>query len=561
MTRPFYITTPIYYVNDSPHIGHAYTTIAADVAARYRRLRGAEVKFLTGTDEHGQKVDKAAATAGIHPQAFTDEVSQRFRTLVHDPLDATGGANLLNVSNTDFIRTTETRHKTACVAIWNAMLANGDIYLDRYAGWYAVRDEAYYQESELIEKGGKKVAPTGAEVEWVTEESYFFRLSNYTQKLLDFYEANPDFVYPQSRLNEVKSFVAGGLKDLSISRTTFNWGVPVPKDDEPGENLPGAPEHVMYVWVDALTNYMTSAGYPDTQSEEFQKFWAAGARPGTRGNAIHVVGKDILRFHAVYWPAFLMAAQVPLPKRVVAHGWWTIEGEKMSKSLGNVLSPADMIALAGGIDPLRYFLVKAMPFGNDGDFNKTRMVDLINADLANKIGNLAQRTLSMIQKNCGGRVPAFQPAHFTPEDYDFLESFLVTVRDTPEAVDAQMADFDFVSVASGVVGMAEAANEYIDKQKPWSLKDNPERRDAVLYLLAECVRCIAVYLQPFMPESAAKMLDLLAVPDTLEARGFASTYHYDFALTHDLNAYALRPGTELPEPKPVFPRIEAGKTA
>jgi methionyl-tRNA synthetase len=546
--RPFYVTTPIYYVNDSPHIGHAYTTIAADVTARYQRLRGVDVKFLTGTDEHGQKVDKAALNAGVAPQAFTDEVSQRFRTLVHDPLREDGGANLLGISNDDFIRTTEERHKLAATELWKRMEANGYVYLDSYAGWYAVRDEAYYQESELIEKNGKKVAPTGAEVEWVTEESYFFKLSAFGDKLLEFYEKNPDFVYPQSRYNEVKSFVKGGLKDLSISRTTFNWGVPVPNN----------PAHVMYVWVDALTNYMTSAGFPATDGD-FAKFW--GTEPSQPGNCVHLVGKDILRFHAVYWPAFLMAANLPLPRQIVAHGWWTIEGEKMSKSLGNVLSPADMIALAGGVDQLRYFMMKAMPFGNDGDFSKSRMVDLVNADLANKIGNLAQRTLSMIQKNCDGKVPAFEPDNLTEEDYAYIENFLVTQKGTPEAVDAKFRNFDFVGIMNDIVNIAEAANEYIDKQKPWSLKDNPARRDAVLYILAEGIRCLAVYLQPFIPTSSAKILDLLGVEDSPEARNFSSTYHYEFSKTSSLNTYALKSGTVLPAPSPVFPRLEQAEAA
>lgn len=549
--KHYYVTTPIYYVNDSPHIGHAYTTIAADVTARYQRLRGADVKFLTGTDEHGQKVDKAAQTAGVAPQAFTDEVSQRFRTLVKDPLKTDGGENLLNSSNTDFIRTTEERHKAAATELWKRMEANGDIYLDSYAGWYAVRDEAFYQESELVEKGGQKVAPSGAPVEWVTEESYFFRLSAYGEKLLKFYEANPDFVYPQSRLNEVKSFVKGGLKDLSISRTTFNWGVPVPD----------APEHVMYVWVDALTNYLTSTGFPATDGE-YKNFWVDEAQPdAVRGNAIHLVGKDILRFHAVYWPAFLMSAKLPVPKQIVAHGWWTIEGEKMSKSLGNVLSPKDMIELAGGIDSLRYFMMKAMPFGNDGDFSKGRMIEMVNADLANKVGNLAQRVLSMIQKNCEGKVPAYNPAQLTEEDQMFINEFLVTHPQTPEEVDALYASFDFVGILSSIVDIAVAANEYIDRQKPWSLKDNPARRDAVLYVLAEGIRCIAVYLQPFIPQSAAKLLDLLGVENTPEARDFASTYHFDFAENNALNAHALKSGAVLPAPAPVFPRLEAESEA
>ncbi len=363
--KNFYITTPIYYVNDSPHIGHAYTTIACDVMARFKRLDGYNVKFLTGTDEHGQKVDKAAALAGIDPQAFTDEVSLRFRNLVNS------GENLLNISNDDFIRTTQSRHKLAAQALWQLMLDRGHIYLDNYEGWYSVRDEAYYQEAELEEKNGKKLAPSGAEVEWVKEESYFFNLSQWQKPLCDFYEANPNFVVPESRYNEVKNFVRGGkelnlgaLKDLSISRTTFNWGIPVP----------GNPKHVMYVWIDALTNYLTAIGFPDVNSDEFKKFWTPG-----ENSPIHVVGKDIIRFHAVYWPAFLMAANLPLPAKIVAHGWWTIEGEKMSKSVGNVVAPKDLIT-EFGLDQTRYFLMREVPFGNDGNFSKAAMAERLNSD-------------------------------------------------------------------------------------------------------------------------------------------------------------------------------------
>jgi methionyl-tRNA synthetase len=343
----YYITTPIYYVNDKPHLGHAYTSVACDAIARYMRLDGMEVKFLTGTDEHGQKVEKSAAAAGVPPQAFVDEVSEHFREMAHT----------LNLTNDDFIRTTEPRHKEAAQALWKKLEAAGDIYLGGYAGWYATRDEAFYQESELV--NGK--APTGADVEWVEEPSYFFRLSKYQQPLLDFYAANPDFILPESRRNEVLSFVKGGLKDLSISRTTFNWGIPVPGDEK----------HIMYVWLDALTNYWTAADGK----------WPAD---------LHMVGKDILRFHAVYWPAFLMSAKLALPKRVFAHGWWTIEGEKMSKSLGNVVAPAHLVEKYG-LDQTRYFLLREVPFGSDGNFSRQSMFERINADLANNIGNLAQQ--------------------------------------------------------------------------------------------------------------------------------------------------------------------------
>lgn len=508
--KPFYITTPIYYVNDKPHIGHAYTTIAADVMARFMRLDGRPTYFLTGTDEHGQKVAKSAEAKGIAPQAFTDMVSQNFRDLV-----ATG-ENVLNVSNDDFIRTTEERHKQACQALWRKLDENGYIYKKNYGGWYAVRDEAYYDEGELTEKDGKKLAPSGAEVEWVEEENYYFKLSAFQDKLLALYDRAEPFVLPQSRLNEVRSFVAGGLNDLSISRTTFDWGVPVPDDDK----------HVMYVWIDALTNYLTALGYPDTDTGKYQEFW---------NNVTHVVGKDILRFHAVYWPAFLMAAELPVPQRVVAHGWWTIEGEKMSKSLGNVLSPADMITLAGGIDPLRYFMLRAMPFGNDGDFSKERMVEVVNADLANNIGNLAQRTLSMIQKNCDGKVPQ--------------ASAEVTLSAKSIGVfEAAMAQFNYQEYLAQVIALANEANEFIDREAPWKLKkENPERMGHVLYALADAVRCIAILLQPFCPDACAKLLDQLAVPQ--DARDFASL------------GKTLQSGTPLPAPQGVFPRLQLEEAA
>lgn len=512
MTHPFYITTPIYYVNDSPHIGHAYTTIACDVMARFMALDGRDVFFLTGTDEHGQKVAKAAEVAGKTPQALCDEVSLRFRNLVNT------GENLLNITNNDFIRTTEERHKKACQELWRRIEANGYIYKANYGGWYAVRDEAYYAESELVEKDGKKVAPTGAEVEWVEEESYYFKLSAFEERLLALYDNGQDFVLPASRLNEVRSFVKGGLKDLSISRTTFDWGVKVP----------GNEKHIMYVWIDALTNYLTATGWPD-ESGNYATHWK---------EAIHVVGKDILRFHAVYWPAFLMAADLPVPKRIVAHGWWTIEGEKMSKSLGNVLSPEAMIEAAGGVDQLRYFMLKAMPFGNDGDFSRERMIETINADLANNIGNLAQRTLSMIQKNCGGRVPE-------PQTYDYFGiSQEITVSQAAN-IDSQ-GFMDYTAFLNLLISISRNANEFIDHKAPWTLKKEGKQAEmeGVLYILAESIRHIAVLLQPFCPTAASKLLDQLAVPT--DQRTFAY-------LTAQ---YALTPGTQLPAPEGVFPRLQ-----
>lgn len=518
MTNPFYITTPIYYVNDSPHIGHAYTTIACDVMARFMALDGHDVFFLTGTDEHGQKVAKAAELAGTSPQALCDEVSQRFRNLVNT------GENLLNISNSDFIRTTEERHKKAAQELWRRIEKNGYIYKANYGGWYAVRDEAYYAESELIEKDGQKCAPTGAPVEWVEEESYFFKLSAFEEKLLALYDNGQDFVLPSSRLNEVRSFVKSGLKDLSISRTTFDWGVEVPVTSH---QSPATQKHIMYVWIDALTNYLTATGWPD-ESGKFATHWK---------EAVHVVGKDIVRFHAVYWPAFLMAADLPLPKRVVAHGWWTIEGEKMSKSLGNVLSPQEMIAAAGGVDQLRYFMLKAMPFGNDGDFSKDRMIETINADLANNIGNLAQRTLSMIQKNCGGVVP--EGGEYS--QYDKEQSTNAAHLGKMQSL---MQNFDYQQVTWYLVSLSKACNDYIDKQAPWTLKKEGKQAEMehVLYVLAENVRRIALLLQPFCPQAASKILDQLAIP--ANERDFAA-----FEKT-------LKPNTPLPTPEGVFPRLQ-----
>ncbi|TNE66894.1 MAG: methionine--tRNA ligase [Alphaproteobacteria bacterium] len=504
----FYATTPIYYVNDVPHIGHAYTTLAVDVLARFKRLDGFDVMFLTGTDEHGQKVEKSAEKAGVDPQAFCDRVSARFRDL----------AVAMNFSNDQFIRTTEERHKKAVQHLWRELLAKGFIYEDKYAGWYSVRDEAFYAESEL-QKGadGEKLAPTGAPVEWVEEPSYFFKLSAFGDKLLEFYEANPDFVMPKSRLNEVISFVKGGLEDLSISRTTFNWGVPVP--DVPG--------HIMYVWIDALTNYLTAVGYPDTDAAAYKKFWPAD---------VHMVGKDILRFHAVYWPAFLMAADLPLPRRVFAHGWWTNEGQKISKSLGNVIDPFELIE-SYGLDPVRFFLLREVPFGNDGDFSRKNFVLRCNADLANGIGNLSQRTLSMIHKNCDEQVPA--PGDFTSEDNDLLEKAKQTLEAMREHLDKQAFHLAF----EALIQLVTAADGYISVQAPWTLKKtDPERMKTVLYVVAETIRQIAILAQPIMPQSMDKLLDQMGVTE----RGFEMIGE----------AGRLQPGTAIPKPEGVFPRLE-----
>lgn len=510
-TKNYYITTPIYYVNDKPHLGHAYTTIACDVSARHKRLDGYNVYFLTGTDEHGQKVQQAAEAKGIDPQKFTDDVSQNFRDLLPK----------LNITNNDFIRTTEERHKIACQALWKKLVASGDIYLATYGGWYAVRDEAYYGEDELKDgPNGKKIAPSGAECEWVEEESFFFKLSAWGDRLLKFYEDNPDFMQPESRRNEVISFVKSGLRDLSVSRTRLTWGVPVPD----------APGHVMYVWIDALTNYITALGYPDENADLFKEFWPV---------AHHMVGKDILRFHAVYWPAFLMAAGLPVQKKVFAHGWWTREGQKMSKSLGNVIAPDDLIAMYG-LDQSRYFLLREVPFGNDGDFAHDQAVSRINADLANGFGNLAQRTLSQIAKNCDAKVPAY--GDFTAEDKALLKEVHELL------VPGLRREFDRFAFHKGLEHFSKvvyAANAYIDVQAPWGLKKTDVKRmETVLYVLAETIRCLAIAIQSVTPQSAAKMLDQVAAP--MDKRGYE----------HISLEHALVPGTPLPTPEGVFPRIQ-----
>lgn len=513
--KSFYITTPIYYVNDSPHIGHAYTTLACDVLARFKRLDGYNVHFLTGTDEHGQKVEKSATAAGTDPQTFTDTVSRNFRDL----------ADVMQFSNDDFIRTTETRHKVACQTIWKRLVDSGDIYLGRYKGWYAVRDEAYYAESELTRRAdGKRVATaSGAEVEWVEEPSYFFRLSAWGDRLLAHYKAHPDAVLPRSRLNEVISFIRNGLEDLSVSRTSFSWGVPVPGDDR----------HIMYVWLDALTNYITATGFPDQEGELYRTFWPAD---------LHMVGKDILRFHAVYWPALLMAAGIAPPKRVFAHGWWTNEGEKISKSLGNAIDPV-AVTRTYGLDQVRYFLLREVPFGNDGDFSRRAMVKRINGELANDLGNLAQRVLSMIARNCGGAVP--DPAGRTSSDDEVL---LGQAYGMLEKVRGQLDDQAFHEALEEVWRVVRTANGYVDVQAPWKLgKTDPARMATVLWTLAETIRLLALILQPFMPTSAGRMLDQLSVG--ADGRSFAA-----FSRNR-----ALSPGTLLPEPKGVFPRHVDGQ--
>jgi methionyl-tRNA synthetase len=506
MNKPFYVTTPIYYVNGAPHLGHAYTSVAADVLARFKRLDGYDVFFLTGTDEHGQKVESAARVAGIAPQLFTDRVAADFQDM----------AKRMNISNDDFIRTTEPRQKRAAQAIWQKLVAAGAIYLDKYEGWYSVRDEAFYDEDETALKpdGSRISKASGAPVEWVVEASYFFKLSAFQEKLLALYEANPSFIAPNAKRNEVISFVKSGLRDLSVSRTSFSWGIPVPGD----------PEHVMYVWLDALVNYLTACGYPDEGDPKF-KYWPAD---------VHLVGKEIVRFHAVYWPAFLMAAGLPLPKKIFSHGWWTVEGEKMSKSLGNFIDPRPLIE-EFGVDPLRFFLLREVPFGGDGDFSRKALISRLNVELANDLGNLAQRTLSFIAKNAGGVIPPRGGMH--EADHDLLAIADALQDKVRNAIDR----LAFNEALEDIWKLIRAANAYIDHQAPWTLrKTDLPRMNTVLRVLLDAIRTIGFLLQPFMPAAMSNLLDQLGVsPD---ARQFTAL---DTPFTD---------GAPLPPPAGIFPR-------
>lgn len=504
MAKSYYITTPIYYVNDKPHIGHTYTSLACDILARFKRMDGYDVLFLTGTDEHGQKVEKSAIAKGVEPQKFVDEISQTFRDLTP----------LLKLTNDDFIRTTEDRHKKAVANLWQEIEKNGYIYKDNYSGWYALRDEAFYAEDELITKpDGTKVAPSGAEVEWREEESYFFKLSAFQDKLLEFYDKNPNFIAPKSRFNEVYSFVKGGLKDLSISRSSFNWGIKTPNNEK----------HVIYVWLDALTNYISALGYPE-QGENFNKYW---------NNAIHMVGKDIVRFHAVYWPAFLMAANLPLPQKIFAHGWWLNEGEKISKSLGNIINTNDLVEKYG-LDQVRYFLFKEVPFGNDGDFSHSSMVNRVNNDLANGYGNLLQRSLSILNKSFEGKIPS---AELTTEQKEYLINLIQELSVLREHIDNQ----EFSKYLEKVWETIRYGNSYIDKQAPWSMLKEGKTEEAgqVLTFIMELVRIVSIYLSPFMPDATKKILLQLNIDNT----------NFD-----NLDNW-LQKNHELKTPSPVFSKI------
>ncbi len=515
MPDPFYITTAISYPNGPPHIGHAYEAVATDVIARFQRAMGREVFFQTGTDEHGLKMAQAARERGIGPAELADEMSSIFRDM----------DERLNISFDRFIRTTEPAHHRASQAIWEKMAERGDLYLGRYEGWYSVRDEAYYDEGELMPGSeGEKLSPQGTPVEWTVEESWFFRLSAYQDRLLAHYADNPGFIRPESRRNEVMRFVEGGLSDLSVSRTSFDWGVKVPGDER----------HVMYVWLDALTNYITGVGYPDVESETYRKFWPAD---------LHVIGKDVVRFHAVYWPAFLMSAGLPLPRQVFGHGHVLLRGEKMSKSAGTVVDPAALVETFGA-DALRYFLMRDVTFGQDGSYSPEAIVTRVNADLANSFGNLAQRTLSFVAKNCAGALPAGGSGE--PADSDLLD---LVRRATAEDVPALFGDLALSQGIEAWIRAVFACNQYIDVQAPWALrKTDPERMTAVLATLCEAIVDLAVAIAPVVPASAAKLLDQMGVPDG--ERGFASLA--------DSGRYArlAASGFVLAPPEPIFPRLE-----
>ena len=503
--KTFYITTPIYYVNAAPHLGHAYTTIAADTVARWMRIDGRDVLFATGTDEHGAKVERNAIEAGVTPQAFVDEVSNKFREM----------GRLMNASNDVFIRTTEARHIAACQEIWRRLRSRDEIFLGSYEGWYAVRDETFYAEDELLAgPGGGKLAPTGAPVEWVQEPCYFLRLSAWADRLLAYYDAVPDRILPTTRRNEVVSRVKSGLRDLAVSRTGVTWGVPVPDD----------PAHVMYVWLDALINYVTVCGFPDEEADLW-RFWPAD---------VHLVGKDIVWFHAVIWPAVLMAAGLEPPRRIVAHGWWTARGEKISKSVGNTI---DAIGLAElyGLDSLRFFVLRELPFGNDGDFSDAAVIRRLNTELANDLGNLAQRTLSQVARNLDGRLPAQGAA--TGEDRELLAA----AEALPGLLRPLMERLALGDALEEVWKVIRSANAYVDHQAPWALrKSDPARMEAVLRVLVDALRVIGTVLSPFMPDSMAKLLDQLGVAG--EGR----------TLAHLGTPMAI--GTVLPAPEGIFPR-------
>ena len=473
MDKNFYITTPIYYPSAKPHMGHAYSSIIADFFARFKRIDGYKVYFLTGTDEHGLKIQRAAEKKGVEPLAFCDEISKTFKNL----------SKTLNLTNNDFIRTTESRHKKSVQYLWEELKKNDDIYLSKYSGWYSVSDEAFYNEDEIEDLDNKKVAISSkSPVEWVDEESYFFRLSKWEKPLLEFYEKNPDFISPASRKNEVISFVKSGLKDLSVSRKSFSWGIKVPNDDD----------HVIYVWLDALTNYISALNYPNKDDELYKKFWPA---------SVHLIGKDILRFHAIYWPAFLLAAKIAPPKKVYGHGWILSNEEKMSKSKGNILDPLEIIKQYG-LDPLRYYLIKEVSFGNDGNISQERLEDCINSDLANNFGNLCQRVSAFVIKNCDSKVP--EKIKFENDDIKILDEYSQNLDKLRSEIDNQNINY----YIDYIVNRLFEANKYFNDQEPWKKKDDKIRLNTIVYTTLEIVRKVTFLLYPIIPQSSLKALKI-----------------------------------------------------
>ena len=478
MDKNFYITTPIYYPSAKPHMGHAYSSIIADFFARFKKIDGFDVFFLTGTDEHGLKIQRAAEAKGIPTLEFCDEISKTFKDL----------SKILNLTNTDFIRTTEDRHKKSVQSLWNQLKENEDIYLSKYSGWYSISDEAFYSEEEIEEfEGNKRSISSKSAVEWVDEESFFFRLSKWEKPLLEYYKKNPNFISPESRKNEVISFVKSGLKDLSVSRKSFSWGIKVPNNKE----------HVIYVWLDALTNYISALNYPNKDNDLYKKFWPA---------SIHLIGKDILRFHAIYWPAFLMAAKIPLPKRIYGHGWILSGEEKMSKSKGNILDPIEIIDKYG-LDPLRYYLIKEVSFGNDGNISKEKLEDCINSDLANNFGNLCQRVTAFAIKNCGGKIP--DKINFDKEDLRLLNKFKSNLNLIRDKIDNQ----DINYYISFIVNTLFETNKYFNDQEPWKKKDQMTRLNTIVYTTLEIVRKISFMLYPIIPESSLKALKIFNISE------------------------------------------------
>ncbi len=479
MNKNFYITTPIYYPSGKPHMGHAYSSIISDIFARFKRLEGYKVLFLTGTDEHGQKIEKEAKKNNKDPKVFCDELSETFRSLT----------KILNLSNDDFIRTTEKRHHQSVNEIWNRLVESGDIYLDKYSGWYSISDEAFYDDDEIEETNGiKRSKSSGSQVEWVEEESYFFKLSAWSKKLLELYKKNPKFILPESRKNEVVKFVEKGLKDLSISRTSFSWGIPVPKNKK----------HVIYVWLDALTNYISALNFPNTEDKKYKDFWPAD---------VHIIGKDILRFHAVFWPAFLLAAKLPLPKRVFGHGWILSDDKKMSKSLGNILDPIEIIDKYG-IDQLRYYLVKEVSLGNDGSISLENLKNCINNDLANNYGNLCQRVFSFIKKNCDNKIP--QSSKLNNTDKKLLNN----LKNSLPKLISLMNNQELNEYIKTVVSFSFDANKYFNDSEPWAVKNkNPDRMNTILFTIVEQIKNISILLNPIIPNATNKVLTMINISE------------------------------------------------